>query len=339
MDMLSELDTIVQNPPCLSFCLTKHFSLKSPMEIKTRLRELFNRFCFDKSDEILEDISSVIYSSGKNSIYCILNSEGKVFLKENNASFQEFELIDNFPKLVQLYEYNFWYEDYLLCVIERKLSEIFAVRDGDLELLNLIKEDVPNKVKYGGLLGFEENRIRRHVEHHEIQYLKNLASLVEDIAASKKINKVVLGVREDFKEEVESVFDDRNRYIFAEVRLEDDFQKKISSSMEALLKNAYSLAQKRVGDLNLKPVKIEEVINSSSYDYLTEIFVPKGFEIDGYYCKNDLEISFLEGNCPLCSSSMLKTANLIDVLLYKLSMKKTKINFLDENKDLFFTLR
>lgn len=337
--IFSDLNSIVKNPPYLTFCLTKHLSVKSPQEIKTRLKEFLRNFVLNDYEEILENLSTRIFSANKNSIYCIVNSKGETFLKETDANLKEFLIIDNFPKIIRLLEYEFWYEDYLLCIIERKVSEIFFVRDGNLELFNLIVEDVPNRVKYGGLLGFEENRIRRHIEHHEIQYLKNIASLIDDISVVKKINKVVLGVRQDFREEVETVFGKRNTYIFAEVRLEDDLQKKISSSMDALMNYAYFLSQKRLDDLNLKPLKLEQVLNCFHLDYLVEIFVPNNFEVNGHYCKDDLEISFDEVRCPLCGSSMLQTANLLDVLLYKLSMRKTKINFFEGSADAFFILR
>lgn len=333
MALIAELKDFLSNPPYISLIFEKELRLKNPREVKNKLMGIIESTGADVERTVLEEVSGKIFEDEGKSFYLIIDSSGKYILKRILLPGPELVDYDNFPSMISYLNYEFWFEKAYLCIVERKLAEIWMVEDRGLLFVDLLKEDIPKRVRYGGLLGFEENRIRRHVEHHEKNYLKDLKDTLDGLMKANGVSIAVLGVRDSFKDEVLSVFTEKERFIFSEIGTDEDKEEKFRKALQAVRFRSFEIARSRVESSHPKPVKPEDLVKKlSDGEAIAEVFV-SAFEdlkkIRGFYCPLDLFLNNADGKCVFCDNRMLLTSNILDAALFKSYLKGTKVSFVD----------
>lgn len=340
MSLSKDLLAFLKNPPYLSFLFKKEIGLKMPADLKFRLLEKLKNTEVKFEKQKLDELSNRLFTESSKNFYVVVDSQGNFFVRKVYDELDEFISLSNFPKLMPVVFYESYFTDCLLVVIERKQAEIWMLGSKGLEKLKDIHMEVPERVKYGGLLGFEEKRIRRHVEHHEIQFLKVVKEDVDSLMIKHKLKIGILGVRPDFLDESKRVFDDENKYIWNDITLEEEKEIKILKAVQALKRKYLKDVQEELSTKKLKqstPSEMLDLLQKNSY--LSEIYIPDSmvdFSEEGFYCLKDYYLSQTDSKCAVCFSKMLKVENFMDLFVYKASLNGSKISFYESQGQIIY---
>lgn len=338
MHVLKELKSHLGSPPFLTACLKKGLSLKTPFELKQKIFEAFERYKVEISEEVIESVSSDFYNLKSRFLFAVVNSNGGVF-KSGLWEGDEFTNADNFPKLLPFLFYRLWFKKALLAFIERKKAEIYFLNESNFKLLNFIQDDIPNRVKYGGRLGFEENKIRRHIEHHELEYLKALYDFLKETMENLKAEVLLISVRDDFLDETSRVFVPRDNVCYVDISIDEDESKKLLKMVSFLKEQFLRRGDENLNRKKLFPISFKELLDKiNSSNYPAEVYLSLELKTKGFYCPKDIEISLDGGKCNICGQNLLMTENFTDVIVFKLLGSGTDVYFTSSKEPLFFAL-
>lgn len=311
-----------RNPPFITLYIKKSPHIRSRKEISeeayklisSALKESALKFPFSIGRELFETLSDIKF---KNALF-LINSAGEVY--KRGIPFETFEnkvFIGNFPKIRPYLKTASFFENLLVCLVERSKAEFFALNENDFSSLGWLSEEVPKKVKYGGLLGFEENRIRRHVEHHELIFLEKVARVCNELAQSQKINLIGIGLKDEFKSEVEKVFKKNlidYKYFYFSASLTDTISElifKLTNKLEELKRDELNQI---INSSSLAVVSEEELIERFNSRQVRVLILDKSKTLPGYFCPNDFFVSTVDQSCRFCSNKLYRHDDIFEVI-------------------------
>lgn len=325
----------IEKPPFISIYTPRDTHIRVGKMLVEKIKKLLENNLKLLGRKALFDLRAESFESAKNimfhTLFVSLNAEGEIFLSgfpvESNT---DSVFLGNFPKVEILLKHLVYFEKMLVCIIEKSRLKCFELELEGIKEVGWLDEEVPKKVKYGGLLGFEENRIRRHVEHHELMFLEKSALFVKEILTEKKLKTLAVGCRNEFREEVEKTYQkllNGFNVFYFEASINDLNQ----NLTQKVLKEYKSLKEKKKEEMMKSPrmvaVELPKLIELFNLKKLNTAIVNFSNSSSCYYCPKDLTISLKEKECEICGREMFEHDNVHEILSLALLINGKNVYF------------
>ncbi len=229
------------------------------------------------------------------------------------------------------------FDRYCVLIADSRKARIFSLYLGDLEEKPdvFIEDNVPDRVRAnrsriratGNIQGgLGDENIRRHIENHIHQHLKNAAEQTFRFFKQKKFNRIIIGAPED--KILGQLKDHLHSYL--KKRLAGIFHASPDDSDDHLAKKALEIAQdyerrheqevigelfEKSGPQGMGVLGTDPVIDALQLGQVHTLIIDNEFKREGYKCLNDAMLSTYEDTCPLCGSRMEKTGDLADEMV------------------------
>lgn len=216
----------------------------------------------------------------------------------------------------------------IVAFITRAEYAIFNYQDHRLSIIEENQSDVPKKIKGGGWLGFEENRIRRHTDEHVREHLEHAFNRIEELMDDGEADGLVLAHPAEMKKMIGAVMRHslKEKYLFALEGI-DLYSPKEMEQM--LLQKLKELREEEIKKMIIEAessnrlvrdrATVLEMLNMGNIGKL--ILPLKTSDEKAYLCSKDLMISAAHESCPVCVKQMDRRGN-VNLLLAVTAIKK-----------------
>lgn len=245
--------------------------------------------------------------------------------------------IDPYPYIKDLSAALDQYKEYILLVLDRNNAKFFNFYLGELdEVLNFIHEDVPQQVKGtghyqagGGMLGISKgyrgDKVQRHINDHLRKFLDKARDQLSILLKSKKIDKWLIGGREDALTEFTKQLDQNLKK-----KLIGKFTINIKSGINDITKKSAQVIADYERDLEKelldrlvnqsKPVGRGvlgqyNTFNSLMLGEIHQLFIKNDLKMKGYICFKDNLCQTNAGQCQICGDPLIKVADLTNEII------------------------
>jgi peptide chain release factor subunit 1 len=217
-------------------------------------------------------------------------------------------------------------EDYprtVVILLDRETGRFFRSRLGEVEELQPVRDDVPGRVKEGGMDGLMERRIERHVDWHVHEHVKHVAAEARQIFQSWPAARLMVsGNRE--------LFEDFRHCLVAPLRdrwvreLEIEASAPIERVREVVLAAEEELEREREAEMlrqlydewrsgGYGVVGIDPTLRALFFTEVQTLVVDADLRRPGRRCEQCGALTQADDRCPICGSTDLRAcADLAD---------------------------
>lgn len=206
-------------------------------------------------------------------------------------------------------------------VLDRKEAKLYEVFMDDIKLIDMIRGEVPPKVREGGWEGYESKRIERHIETHLHDYFKACAQKTFELFQKNQFEWFFLGCKEEylphFKEHLHPYLLQRlkGQIKSSPIDNDDKILEEIKNLEKALKeKEKEELVKKLITEIQKDGLAITGL--DSTLDYLNRsavqtLLVTRYYSQPGFTCP---KCNFLYASYDTCPGCQIKTQPVLDVI-------------------------
>ncbi len=229
-------------------------------------------------------------------------------------------------------------QTFCFCLLDESRARLVVV-SGD-HVLDQLKLDsqTPNKVRAGGWYGLEEKKINRHIEEHIRHHFQKVFHSVEELFDRFKFDYLVLSLNSKHAEVFKKLLSKELTGRLIEAR-----KLNINSSLETIKQKAMGLSQVKLEEGRARLLKeleeglsrgrsvvgLEGFLRAWNEGLIAKGLIEKGYEISGFVCQNCRQYFIDKKSCPVCDSQTEEVSYLIDELIKKSVLSKTKFCWYD----------
>lgn len=206
-------------------------------------------------------------------------------------------------------------------VFDRKEAKWYDVVMGEIQMLESLKSDVPQKVREGGWEGYESKRIERHIKTHLRDHFKRTAKTTFDLFKVHGFDWLFLGCADEYGAELEPLL-----HPYLQTKLRGRLKVKPSDSPDRVLREAMALeknlkaqdeqavlhqytAELKKGGLAVSGLK--RTLQSLNRSAVQTLLVTTNFSKPGRICP---KCQFLYADETRCASCSIKTEPVQDII-------------------------
>lgn len=224
-------------------------------EIELSFKNLINtgKTRIDKMGLSKENKDSLVQDLEKIQTFCTRNLNGynymglAIFSCAKKNFWQEFNLV-NSPKNTVVFDQNPYvrplsallgeYRRTCAFIIDRKEAKWYDIDMGEITLFEILKGDVPSKVREGGWEGYESKRIERHIASRLHAFFSSAAKITFELYNKNKFDWLFLGCSDEHASELEPLL-----HPYLKKRLGGRIKAKPNDSPDRVLKESLNLKQ------------------------------------------------------------------------------------------------
>ncbi len=340
-----------QNPPFLTVFLRKKLERRVPEDFAVRIAGLIESAINSADEYVLDtdmisigdELINAISKSDSPAHFIMLNSKNQMFLFDMLTEVEEKAVLENFPDLLDVFEFSALIPESYLVFAGRKEAVFYTLKPGELQEMGSYKVDMPKKVRYGGLLGFEENKIRRHIEHHERIFIDEVVNQLKEILnRERKKKSLIAATNKELMDAVNETFyrNFRQSYLGLFEASSKDSKKILAEKTIEFLRNLYAKkVEKLLNDSRFRAYALDSALFELNRRKPPLIAINRFQKGKGFYCQALHFSSLSDGKCPVCESELIFTENLLSYIAYDVYSSGGQVFiFEDENSEQVFAL-
>jgi peptide subunit release factor 1 (eRF1) len=198
-------------------------------------------------------------------------------------------------------------------LLDREIGRFFRSRLGEVEELQPVRDDVPGKVKEGGMDGLMERHIERHVDWHVHEHLKHVAAQARQIFRTWPAARLMMGGNPE-------LFEDFRHCLAAPLRdlwvrdLEIEAGAPAERVREVVLAAEEALEREREAELlrqlydewrsgGYGVVGIDPTLRALFFREVQTLVVDADLQRPGWRCAQCTALTPSEDRCPICGST------------------------------------
>ncbi len=207
-------------------------------------------------------------------------------------------------------------------LVDRQRARFFEIYMGEIEERSEVLSDGPARVKKGGLYGYTERKIERHIDFHLHNHLKKVAENAYGLFRAKSFDWLLLGGQPEIVPEIEKALHSslrervkktfrmdvraRPHEILAKtLELESEIKKEEDESLVKRLENS-------LGGEGLGVTGLQETLSSLYEGSVHTLLVEENFSLEGAYCRQCGYMGLSRGACPVCQGEMVPVPDIIE---------------------------
>lgn len=232
----------------------------------------------------------------------------------------------------------------IVVLIDRSKARVFKAHLGEMLTYTEITDEVPGQVREAGFKGYEEKRIRRHIEQHVQWHYKNVAGKLLDLFKTDRFERLILGGTADVIKEFEKVLHTYLRErVIGRFTIESDapiievFEKSRKLAEKLERKSEEKLVKRLLEDLwpqGLGTVGIDPTIGSLMRGEVYSLLVTVGFIESGFSCRQCGYMSSKEKKCSMCDSDMEPVSDIVDELITEAVRQRAIVHHISSTLEL-----
>jgi peptide subunit release factor 1 (eRF1) len=197
-------------------------------------------------------------------------------------------------------------------LLDRETARFFGSRLGEVEELRRVRDDVPGRVREGGLQGLMERRIERHIEYHVHEHLKHAAAEARAIFERWPVARILVGGNRELFEDFRHCLVWQIRNLWArEMEIEADapieqVREVVLAAEEAAEREQDAALLRRLYDEwrsnGYGVVGIPETLRALYVGDVETLAVVADLQRPGFRCERCGALSEGGDECPICRS-------------------------------------
>ena len=296
---------------------------------------------YNDLDKIFEYVNYDFARSGWKGLIVFACSEKKLFKSYFSPDPVRNLLIVNFePYTKPLFALLKQYSHLGTVIVDGKRAKIYHIHMGAVKLLADIISEVPDKVRTAGWQGYEEKRIKAHIQDHLMRHLKNIALKVKELDSLYHFNYLVMGGRKDilakFLPHLQTYLVEKSLgEVLLEINTPSEVVMQKTLELEAnfrkkKLADTISTLQLEANKGGLAVINLTETLKAINQGAVKTLFVKEGLYRKGFICLNCGYLEDKENTCPICEQEMSHTEYLINELIEAAIQQDSDIEYIPE---------